>query len=127
MPTDATVLVFSNRWYPAAIDRAETFHIAGHNVRVVTPALFIATKLEAFHERGGNDVFASHDIEDIIAVVPGGEGLTADPLPRSTPHRPSRSRSASASLNCSLISQGALHAMPWTTSTPLRGRAMRRV
>ena len=47
MPTDATVLGFSNRWYPTAIETAQTFHIAGHDVRVVTPALFIATKLEA--------------------------------------------------------------------------------
>jgi hypothetical protein len=45
MPTDATVLGFSNRWYPAAIETAHTFHIAGHDVRVVTPALFIATNL----------------------------------------------------------------------------------
>jgi hypothetical protein len=78
MPTDATVLGFSNRWYPAAIDTAETFHIAGHDVRVVTPALFIATKLEAFHGRGGNDVFASHDLEDIIAVVDGRPEIVND-------------------------------------------------
>jgi hypothetical protein len=71
MPTEATVLGFSNRWYPAAIETAQTFHIAGHDVRVVTPALFIATKLEAFHGRGGDDVVASHDLEDIIAVVDG--------------------------------------------------------
>jgi hypothetical protein len=32
MPTDATVLGFSNRWYPTAIDTAQTFHIAGHDV-----------------------------------------------------------------------------------------------
>ncbi len=41
------------------------------NVRVVTPALFIATKLDAFHGRGGGDFVASHDLEDIIAVVDG--------------------------------------------------------
>ena len=69
MPTDATVLGFSNRWYPAAIETAQTFYIAGHDARVVTPALFIATKLEAFHGRGGDDVVASHDLEDIISVV----------------------------------------------------------
>jgi len=78
MPTDATVLGFSNRWYPAAIATAETFHIAGHDVRVVTPALFIATKLEAFHGRGGNDVFASHDLEDIVVVVDGRPEITHD-------------------------------------------------
>jgi hypothetical protein len=78
MPTDATVLGFSNRWYPAAIETAQTFHIAGHDVRVVTPALFIATKLEAFHGRGGDDVVASHDLEDIIAVVDGRPEIVND-------------------------------------------------
>jgi hypothetical protein len=84
MPTDATVLGFSNRWYPTAIDTAETFHIAGHDVRVVTPSLFIATKLEAFHGRGGNDVFASHDLEDIIAVVDGRPEIANDVAAAST-------------------------------------------
>ncbi len=78
MPTDATVLGFSNQWYPAAIDTAETFHIAGHDVRVVTSSLFIATKLEAFHGRGDNDVVASRDLEDIIAVVDGRPEIVAD-------------------------------------------------
>jgi hypothetical protein len=77
-PTDATVLGFSNRWYPAAIETAQTSHIAGHDVRVVTPALFIATKLEAFHGRGGDDVVASHDLEDIIAVVDGRPEIVGD-------------------------------------------------
>ena len=78
MPTDATVLGFSNRWYPTAIETAQTFHIAGHDVRVVTPALFIATKLEAFHGRGGDDVVASHDLEDIISVVDGRSEIVDD-------------------------------------------------
>lgn len=78
MPTDATVLGFSNRWYPTAIETADTFHIAEHDVQVVTPSLFIATKLEAFHGRGGNDVFASHDLEDIITVVDGRPEIVSD-------------------------------------------------
>jgi len=77
MPIDAAVLGFSNRWYPTAIETAQTLRIAGHEVRVVTPALFVATKLEAFHGRGGDDVVASHDLEDIIAVV---DGLRAERL-----------------------------------------------
>jgi len=34
----------------------QTLAIAGRDVRVVTAALFIATKVEAFHGRGGDDV-----------------------------------------------------------------------
>ncbi len=78
MPVNEHVLGFSNRWYPAAIETAQTLEVAGHAVRVVTPALFMATKLEAFHGRGGNDVFASHDLEDIIAVVDGRPEITND-------------------------------------------------
>ena len=77
MPVDEHVLGFSNRWYPAAIEAAQTLDIAGHNVRVVTPALFVATKLDAFHGRGG-DIVASHDLEDIIAVVDGRPEIVSE-------------------------------------------------
>jgi hypothetical protein len=78
MPIDPAVLGFSNRWYPAAIETAQTWQIAGHDVRIVTPALFVATKLEAFRGRGGDDVFASHDVEDIVAVVDGRREIVDD-------------------------------------------------
>lgn len=35
------------------------------------PAYFLATKIEAFGGRGSGDYMASHDIEDIIAVLDG--------------------------------------------------------
>jgi len=78
MPIDARVLGFSNRWYPMAIDTAQHLDIAGRRVRIVTPALFIATKLEAFHGRGNNDVLASHDLEDIVTVVDGRPEIVDD-------------------------------------------------
>jgi hypothetical protein len=78
MPIDASVLGFSNRWYPTAIETAQIWRIAGHDVRIVTPALFIATKLEAFRGRGRGDIFASHDLEDIVAVVDGRPEIVAE-------------------------------------------------
>ena len=78
MPIEASVLGFSNRWYPAAIDTAQVWRIAGHDVRIVTPALFIATKLEAFRGRGRGDVGASHDLEDIVTVVDGRPEIVAE-------------------------------------------------
>jgi hypothetical protein len=78
MPVDERILGFSNRWYPAAIETAQSINIAGHRVRVVTPALFIATKLVAFHGRSGDDVWVSHDLEDIIAIVDGRPEITHD-------------------------------------------------
>lgn len=78
MPTDERILGFSNRWYPTVIETAQRLRIAGRAVRVATPALFIATKLEAFHGRGSGDVFASHDLEDIVAVVDGRPTIVDD-------------------------------------------------
>jgi hypothetical protein len=78
MPIDEKALGFSNRWYPAAVDTALVHRIAGHDVRVVTPALFLATKLEAFRGRGGGDMYASHDLEDIVTVIDGRPEIIAD-------------------------------------------------
>jgi hypothetical protein len=77
MPTDASVLGFSNRWYPMAIDTAQRLDIGGHAARIVTPTLFVATKLEAFHGRG-DDIFTSHDLEDIVTVVDGRPEIVDD-------------------------------------------------
>jgi hypothetical protein len=79
MPVDEHILGFSNRWYPTAIETAQTLQIAGHEVRVVTPALFIAAKLDAFHGRGGGDIVASHDLEDIIAVTTASAAAERSP------------------------------------------------
>jgi hypothetical protein len=78
MPTDEKTLGFSNRWYPMAIETAQRMDIAGHHVRIVSPALFLATKLEAYHGRGGGDVFSSHDLEDIVTVVDGRPEIVDD-------------------------------------------------
>ncbi len=78
MPTDPDILGFANRWYDAAARNAQTLEIDGVWLRAVTPAYFLATKLEAFHGRGKRDFMASHDMEDIIAVLDGRLGIVED-------------------------------------------------
>jgi hypothetical protein len=70
MPTDSTILGFTNRWYPPALEHAQDFKIAKYEIRAITAPYFLATKLEAFHGRGKND-FSSHDLEDIVTVIDG--------------------------------------------------------
>ena len=43
----------------------------GRFARVIGPALFLATKLEAFEDRGKGDFYGSHDLEDIITLLDG--------------------------------------------------------
>jgi hypothetical protein len=44
----------------------------------VTPACFLVTKLTAFGDRGRRHPIASHDLEDVIALIDGREEITAD-------------------------------------------------
>lgn len=85
MPISAAVLGFSNRWYESAMHEAATVQLAnGLIIRLVTPAHFIATKLDAFDDRGRGDYMESHDLEDVLCVVDGRPELV-DELARAEP------------------------------------------
>jgi predicted nucleotidyltransferase len=72
MPTDESVLGFSNRWYRLAMQTAHVVALpSGVNVRLIRAPEFIATKLEAFSDRGRGDYLASHDLGDLLAVIDG--------------------------------------------------------
>lgn len=79
MPTDAAILGFANRWYEAAVATAGRVALpSGAIIRLIAAPHFLATKFEAFADRGNADVLASHDLEDIINVIDGRPGLTAE-------------------------------------------------
>lgn len=79
MPVQPEVLGFSNRWYPYAVETAESVELnPGLNIRLVSAVGFIATKLEAFAGRGAGDFLTSHDIEDVLNIVDGREELMAE-------------------------------------------------
>lgn len=70
MPTDEAILGFSNPWYEYAIRTARGVALVPDlSIRLVTPPVFLATKLAAYAGRGGGDLLGSHDIEDIVSVV----------------------------------------------------------
>lgn len=78
MPTDKKILGFGNIWYPAAIKKAVIHQVSDVSIKSVTVPYFLATKLEAFKDRGKNDFLGSHDLEDIIAVIDGRPELISD-------------------------------------------------
>jgi hypothetical protein len=91
MPLDEGVLGFSNRWYRETMTKAELVRLDPKTViRAITAPYFLATKLEAFHGRGGGDVFASHDLEDVIAVLMEDQ----QSLKRSRPRMPASAHSS---------------------------------
>lgn len=79
MPSEPGILGFHNRWYPMAVKTARRITIVGSTTFLLIDApVFVATKLEAFHGRGRADHLASHDLEDITAVIDGRQELYAE-------------------------------------------------
>lgn len=86
VPLDEKVLGFANRWYKPGFEAATTATLpSGMQLRHLSAPYFMATKLEAFKDRGNNDVYLSHDLEDVISVVDGREELT-DELKSAPPN-----------------------------------------
>jgi hypothetical protein len=76
MPLDAAILGFSNRWYADALRTSVKVSLpSGLTLRAITAPYFLGTKIEAFRGRGHGDYFASHDLEDFIAVIDGRPSL----------------------------------------------------
>jgi predicted nucleotidyltransferase len=72
MPTDPKILGFSNRWYAEAILAAEEAVLPSKTtIRVFSLPYFIASKMEAFLNRGQADFRLSTDLEDIVTVLEG--------------------------------------------------------
>jgi len=79
VPLDERVLGFANRWYKPGFEAAAMATLpSGLQLRHLSAPYFMATKLEAFKDRGNNDVYLSHDLEDVITVVDGREELISE-------------------------------------------------
>jgi predicted nucleotidyltransferase len=82
VPLDEKVLGFANRWYRTGFEAAVTAELEpGLTLRHLSAPYFLATKFEAFNDRGNNDVYASHDLEDILTVIEGRAELVDEMAP----------------------------------------------
>lgn len=79
MPIDENVLGFSNKWYKDAHLNAKQADIGSdRKINVISAPYFIATKLEAFKNRGNKDYLSSHDFEDIVSILDGRPEIIDD-------------------------------------------------
>ena len=70
MPTE-NILGFQNKWYPIAFKTAKDYKLDEHTIKLIHPIYFLATKFEAYNNRGNGDLLGSKDIEDIFIVLNG--------------------------------------------------------
>jgi predicted nucleotidyltransferase len=76
MPSEEKVLGFNNHWYPIVLRTATAATLpSGRTIRLISGPAFIASKLEAFKDRGNGDFLSSHDMEDIVTIIDGREQL----------------------------------------------------
>jgi hypothetical protein len=79
IPADPSLAGFGGRWLgPAAAAYVARRLPSGILIRAVPPVHLLATKLEAFRDRGSDDCLASHDFEDIILLIDSREELSAE-------------------------------------------------
>jgi hypothetical protein len=78
MPTDGAGLGLNTAWFAEALATATEREIAHTRLRLISPVAFLATKYVAFSDRGGGDFYASHDLEDFVAVIDGREDIAAE-------------------------------------------------
>ncbi len=72
MPAEPSGLGMNTRWFPQVLQTAADIDLGeGCLAKVVTPPLFLATKFEAFKDRGGDDYYGSKDLEDIVTLMDG--------------------------------------------------------
>lgn len=70
MPADDSSIGISNSWYKPGFKYLQQIKLPeGISINILPTPYFLATKLEAFNDRGKNDFYISHDYEDIIYLL----------------------------------------------------------
>lgn len=70
MPADDSSIGISNIWYKPGFKYLQQIELEdGTSINILPAPYFLATKLEAFKDRGNNDFYGSHDFEDIIYLI----------------------------------------------------------
>ncbi|PCI97559.1 MAG: hypothetical protein COB15_07580 [Flavobacteriales bacterium] len=77
IPYEATSLGPTNKWLKPGFEKAYPVTIGKTEIKILPVSLFLATKWEAYNNRG-SDPRMSHDFEDIIYVIDNNVDLIED-------------------------------------------------
>ena len=70
MPAEDSSIGISNKWYKPGFKNLQKVQLEENvDIKILPAPYFLATKLEAFKDRGKNDFYGSHDFEDIIYLI----------------------------------------------------------
>jgi len=76
IPSEAAqILGFTNVWYKDGMKNALSKEINGVTIKYFPLCYYIASKIEAFKNRGKGDYYGSSDFEDIVLILEGRRNL----------------------------------------------------
>lgn len=78
MSTQAVGWAPSNRWFMPGFEKAYSLDLDGTIIRLMPLPYFLASKMEAFFDRGVHDLYASHDYEDILYIFNYSTGVVQE-------------------------------------------------
>jgi hypothetical protein len=77
MPAQDSALGPTNKWYAVGFSDLWTVTVKREEIQILPPPCYLATKFEAFNNRG-KDYRTSHDMEDIIYIVDNRTTIVAE-------------------------------------------------
>lgn len=70
IPMFTESLGYTNRWYEEAVFHASSFNLPnGTAIKLFPAAYYLASKIEAYQQRGKDDIRLSEDFEDIVYLL----------------------------------------------------------
>jgi predicted nucleotidyltransferase len=69
MPAEDSPIGPANRWYIIGFNELWIRKANEEDIKILSAPCYLATKFEAFNDRGSGDYRTSHDFEDIIYVI----------------------------------------------------------
>jgi len=78
MPTEGASLGLNTAWFAEALATATEQVFGQTRLRLISPVAFLATKYVAFTDRGRDDYYGSHDLEDFITLIDGRENIAME-------------------------------------------------
>ena len=78
MPTGSHLGGSGNSWDQLALSQPVSVEIEGVRFRHASAPAFLALKIAAHADRGGDDARASHDFEDLVALVASRPSIVSE-------------------------------------------------
>ncbi|MCX6162299.1 MAG: hypothetical protein NTV87_13325 [Ignavibacteriae bacterium] len=79
IPTTENILGFQNKWYPAGFKNAIYHKFPdGLEIKIFSSVYYLASKLDAFWDRGRSDIRLSTDFEDIIFILDSRKEIVSE-------------------------------------------------